>query len=71
MASAKIKEFVDYQLVQYKVQPYQTACKNSGAPATFPYKQDPQAEPQYGLMAEEVAKVYPEVGRPRCGWESA
>jgi septal ring factor EnvC (AmiA/AmiB activator) len=28
---------------------------------TFRYKQDPKGERQYGLMAEEVAKVYPEL----------
>ena len=30
-------------------------------PVTFRYKQDPQGEPQYGLIAEQVAKVYPEL----------
>jgi len=30
-------------------------------PVTFRYKQDPQGERQYGLIAEEVAKVYPEL----------
>ena len=30
-------------------------------PVTFRYKQDPQAQRQYGLIAEEVAKVYPEL----------
>ena len=30
-------------------------------PVTFRYKQDPQATRQYGLIAEEVAKVYPEL----------
>jgi hypothetical protein len=30
-------------------------------PVTFRYKQDPQGEQQYGLIAEEVAKVYPEL----------
>ena len=30
-------------------------------PVTFRYKQDPQAERQYGLIAEEVAKIYPEL----------
>jgi hypothetical protein len=30
-------------------------------PVTFRYKQDPQGAPQYGLTAEEVAKVYPEL----------
>ena len=30
-------------------------------PVTFRYKQDPQGERQYGLVAEEVAKVYPEL----------
>jgi len=28
---------------------------------TFRYKQDPQSLRQYGLIAEEVAKVYPEL----------
>src|SRR5260370_14995789 len=31
-------------------------------PVTFRYKGDPQRARQYGLMAEEVAKVYPELG---------
>jgi hypothetical protein len=30
-------------------------------PVTFLYKQDPQGERQYGLIAEEVAAVYPEL----------
>ena len=30
-------------------------------PVTFRYKQDPQGERQYGLIAEEVARVYPEL----------
>jgi Chaperone of endosialidase len=30
-------------------------------PVTFRYKQDPQGERQYGLIAEEVAQVYPEL----------
>ena len=30
-------------------------------PVTFRYKQDPQGQQQYGLIAEEVAKVYPEL----------
>jgi hypothetical protein len=30
-------------------------------PVTFHYKQDAQGERQYGLIAEEVAKVYPEL----------
>ena len=30
-------------------------------PVTFRYKQDAQDERQYGLIAEEVAKVYPEL----------
>jgi Chaperone of endosialidase len=30
-------------------------------PVTFRYKQDEQGERQYGLIAEEVAKVYPEL----------
>ncbi len=30
-------------------------------PVTFRYKQDPQGLRQYGLVAEEVAKVYPEL----------
>jgi polyhydroxyalkanoate synthesis regulator phasin len=30
-------------------------------PVTFRYKQDPQGQPQYGLIAEEVAQVYPEL----------
>src|SRR5262249_30347701 len=30
-------------------------------PVIFRYKQDPQGERQYGLIAEEVAKVYPEL----------
>ncbi len=28
---------------------------------TFRYKQDPQGERQYGLIAEEVARFYPEL----------
>jgi hypothetical protein len=30
-------------------------------PVTFRYKQNPQGQRQYGLIAEEVAKVYPEL----------
>ena len=30
-------------------------------PVTFRYKQDPQGQRQYGLIAEEVAKVFPEL----------
>lgn len=30
-------------------------------PVTFRYKQDPSGERQYGLVAEEVARVYPEL----------
>ena len=30
-------------------------------PVTFRYKQDPNGQRQYGLVAEEVAKVYPEL----------
>jgi hypothetical protein len=30
-------------------------------PMTFRYKQDPEHQRQYGLVAEEVAKVYPEL----------
>src|SRR5205085_12330821 len=30
-------------------------------PVTFHYKPDPNASQQYGLIAEEVAKVYPEL----------
>lgn len=30
-------------------------------PVTFRYKQDPQGQQQYGLIAEEAAKVYPEL----------
>jgi hypothetical protein len=30
-------------------------------PVSFRYKQDPSGERQYGLIAEEVAKVYPEL----------
>jgi hypothetical protein len=30
-------------------------------PVTFRYKQDPEGERQYGLIAEEVARVYPEL----------
>jgi polyhydroxyalkanoate synthesis regulator phasin len=30
-------------------------------PVTFHYKQDPPGQRQYGLIAEEVAKVYPEL----------
>ena len=30
-------------------------------PVSFRYKQDPQGVQQYGLVAEEVAKVYPEL----------
>ena len=30
-------------------------------PVTFQYKHDPQRQQQYGLIAEEVVKVYPEL----------
>jgi hypothetical protein len=30
-------------------------------PVTFSYKADPSGQRQYGLIAEEVAKVYPEL----------
>src|SRR5262249_51202138 len=30
-------------------------------PVTFRYKQDAQGQQQYGLVTEEVAKVYPEL----------
>src|SRR5262249_32729936 len=30
-------------------------------PVTFHYKQDPNGQRQYGLVAEEVARVYPEL----------
>ena len=30
-------------------------------PVTFHYKQDPNGELQYGLIAEQVAQVYPEL----------
>jgi hypothetical protein len=30
-------------------------------PVTFRYKQDPQGQCQYGLIAEEVARIYPEL----------
>ncbi len=30
-------------------------------PVTFQYKEDPQGQRQYGLIAEEVARVYPEL----------
>jgi hypothetical protein len=30
-------------------------------PVTFHYKQDPQGDLQYGLLAEDVAQVYPEL----------
>src|SRR5262249_16003019 len=30
-------------------------------PVTFRYKQDPRGPQQYGLVAEDVAKVYPEL----------
>ncbi|HWY24998.1 MAG TPA: tail fiber domain-containing protein, partial [Nevskia sp.] len=30
-------------------------------PVTFHYKQDPQGDLQYGLLAEDVARVYPEL----------
>lgn len=30
-------------------------------PVTFQYKSDPRGERQYGLIAEEVAKIYPEL----------
>ena len=33
-------------------------------PVTFRYKQDAQGQRQYGLIAEEVAKVYPELVVP-------
>jgi hypothetical protein len=31
------------------------------AAVTFRYKEDPQGERQYALIAEEVARVYPEL----------
>jgi hypothetical protein len=30
-------------------------------PVTFEYRQDPKSERQYGLVAEEVARLYPEL----------
>src|SRR5262249_17778267 len=30
-------------------------------PVTFRYKHDPQGQRQYGLIAEDVAKIYPEL----------
>jgi uncharacterized coiled-coil protein SlyX len=30
-------------------------------PVTFRYKQDPQGQRQFGLIAEEVARIYPEL----------
>jgi hypothetical protein len=30
-------------------------------PVTFRYQQDPQGQRQYGLIAEEVANIYPEL----------
>jgi hypothetical protein len=30
-------------------------------PVTFHYKEDPQGDLQYGLIAEDVARVYPEL----------
>jgi len=30
-------------------------------PVTFQYKADPEGTPRYGLVAEEVAKIYPEL----------
>jgi hypothetical protein len=35
-------------------------------PVTFRYKQDAQGQQQYGLIAEEVAKVYPELVTKRA-----
>ncbi len=49
---------------------YKHAIRDMGAqsrqlgqlrPVTFQYKQDPQGERHYGLIAEEVAQVYPEL----------
>jgi len=47
-------------------------------PVTFRYKNDPTGALQYGLVAEEVAKVYPELvsygpdGKPMTvGWLAA
>jgi hypothetical protein len=38
-----------------------TAKLEALRPVTFQYKSDPQGSRQYGLIAEEVAKVYPEL----------
>jgi hypothetical protein len=38
-------------------------------PVTFRYRQDPQGERQYGLIAEEVATVYPELITRGAGGE--
>ena len=38
-----------------------TAKLSELRPVTFHYKADPQGTPRYGLIAEEVAKVYPEL----------
>src|SRR5262245_40359495 len=35
-------------------------------PVSFRYKQDPQEVKQYGLIAEETARVYPELVPPTC-----
>jgi Chaperone of endosialidase len=35
-------------------------------PVTFRYKQDAQGQRQYGLIAEEVAQVYPELVTKRA-----
>jgi hypothetical protein len=49
---------------------YKTAIASMGSsstrlqqlrPVTFKLKNDPQRTPQYGLIAEEVSKVYPEL----------
>jgi hypothetical protein len=41
--------------------PAQSAKLSQLHPVTFRYKTDASATPQYGLIAEEVAKVYPEL----------
>jgi hypothetical protein len=38
-------------------------------PVTFRYKQEEQGERQYGLIAEEEAKVYPELVTPGANGE--
>ena len=50
---------------RYKDNIHDMGAKSAGLlqlrPVTFRYKQDPRGERQYGLIAEEVARVYPEL----------